>query len=93
MVIWGATSNPGKLREFQLAAGDFEVRSLSLPAPPETGATFEETARNKALYYGAHVSDYLFADDSGLEVDALGGGARRALGAIRWTRRDRCNQQ
>jgi len=71
--IYCATSNPGKLREFRLAAPDFEIVSLTLPAPEETGRTFEENALLKARYYGAYVDGYLFVDDSGIEVDALGG--------------------
>jgi XTP/dITP diphosphohydrolase len=39
----------------------------------EDGATFAENAIIKARHYGAHASGLLFADDSGLEVDALGG--------------------
>jgi XTP/dITP diphosphohydrolase len=75
LTVYCATSNPGKLREFQLAAGDFDVRPLaqSVPPPEETGATFEENAIEKARYYGQFADGYLFADDSGLEVDALGG--------------------
>jgi XTP/dITP diphosphohydrolase len=75
MIVHCATSNPGKLREFQLAAPDFDVRKLSqaVPAPEETADTFEENAMLKAVYYGQHVGGYLFADDSGLEVDALDG--------------------
>ena len=73
MKIHCATSNPGKLREFQLAAPDFEIVPVVLPAPEETGRTFEENALLKARYYGAHVDGYLFVDDSGIEVDALGG--------------------
>ena len=42
-------------------------------APEEDGATFEENARLKAAYYSRFASGLLFADDSGLEVDALGG--------------------
>jgi XTP/dITP diphosphohydrolase len=78
VTIYCATTNPGKLREFRLAAND-DVVIEPLPglrdlAPPEeTGHTFEENAVQKALYYGAHTADYLFAEDSGLEVDALGG--------------------
>jgi XTP/dITP diphosphohydrolase len=68
-----ATSNPGKLREFQSAAPDFEIVPVSVPAPEETGRTFEENALLKARYYGAHVEGYLFVDDSGIEVDALDG--------------------
>lgn len=75
MTVYCATSNPGKLREFKAAAPDFDVRPLpaSLPPPEEHGATFEENAVLKALYYGRLTEGYLFADDSGLEVDALGG--------------------
>ena len=71
MRIYCATSNPGKLREFR--RDDFEIVPVSLPPPEETGRTFEENALLKARYYGAHVYGYLFADDSGIEVDALGG--------------------
>ena len=73
MILYCATSNPGKAREFQSAAPQFEIRAISLPAPEEHGQTFEEAATEKALYYGAKIDGYLFADDSGLEVDALGG--------------------
>jgi XTP/dITP diphosphohydrolase len=75
MIVYCATSNPGKLREFQLAAPDFDIRPLQVRvAPPdEDGATFEENAALKALYYSQYTDGYLFADDSGLETDALGG--------------------
>jgi XTP/dITP diphosphohydrolase len=75
MIVYCATSNPGKLREFQLAAPDFDVRALpkSIPPPEEHGDTFETNAIDKAVAYGRHTEGYLFADDSGLEVDALGG--------------------
>ena len=73
-VIFCATTNPGKLREFRLVAPDYDIRPLAgVPAPEETGATFEENAILKARHYGAHTAGYLFADDSGLEVDALHG--------------------
>jgi XTP/dITP diphosphohydrolase len=77
--LYCATGNPGKLREFRMAAGHAPVEIELLPnfreLPPcvEDGATFEENAIIKARYYGAHVRGLLFADDSGLEVDALGG--------------------
>ncbi len=75
MTVYCATSNKGKLREFQLADPDFDLRQLPRPVPPpdEDGATFEENAIGKAEYYGGFIDGYLFADDSGLEVDALGG--------------------
>jgi XTP/dITP diphosphohydrolase len=74
-----ATGNPGKLREFRLAAECFGVEILELPdfkeiaACEETGRTFEENAVLKARYYGQHAPGRLFADDSGIEVDALDG--------------------
>jgi XTP/dITP diphosphohydrolase len=75
--LYCATTNAGKLREFRLALADsFPVESLpglnSIPPCEETGATFEENAIQKALYYSKHCDGYLFVDDSGLEVDALG---------------------
>ena len=77
MTLYCATGNPGKLREFQLAAGGVEIAILpglrDLPAFLETGDTFEENAVAKALYYAPHAPGRLFADDSGLEVEALGG--------------------
>jgi len=75
MIVYCATSNAGKLREFQLAAPDFDVRALakSVEPPDETGDTFEANAIEKAIAYGQRVTGYLFADDSGLEVDALNG--------------------
>lgn len=75
MKVYCATSNPGKLREFQLAAPEFEILRLESAgeAPEETGATFEANAILKARYYGSFTPEYLFADDSGLEVDALAG--------------------
>jgi XTP/dITP diphosphohydrolase len=78
-----ATGNPGKLREFRLAAGvDPGVAPVEIELLPgfgeiapcvEDGRTFEENAALKAVHYGRHASGLLFADDSGLEVDALGG--------------------
>ena len=79
MTVYCATGNPGKLREFRLAAevAGIEVETVpglaDLEACEETGETFEANAVLKARYYGAHAPGLLFADDSGLEVDALGG--------------------
>ena len=78
MRLYCATTNPGKLREFRLALEDsFEVEPLPelariLPCD-ETGATFEENAIQKALYYSNFCDGLLFVDDSGLDVDALKG--------------------
>jgi XTP/dITP diphosphohydrolase len=74
VTLYCATTNPGKLREFQMAAAVQVLPGLDLIVPPdETGVTFEENAILKARYYSKHADGYLFVDDSGLEVDALGG--------------------
>ncbi len=74
-----ATTNPGKVREIRelLAGLPFDVRALDafprIEEPEETGETFEANARLKAEYY-AHATGVLAAaDDSGLEIAALGG--------------------
>jgi len=76
--VYCATSNPGKLREFQAALdGHVDVEPVpglrDIEAPPETGATFEANAAEKTLYYSRFCDGIVFADDSGIEVDALGG--------------------
>jgi XTP/dITP diphosphohydrolase len=77
--LYCATGNAGKLKEFRMAAdyAPFKIDLLPnyklLPAAVEDGATFEENAVKKALHYSPHAEGLLFADDSGLEVDALGG--------------------
>ncbi|HXA49978.1 MAG TPA: RdgB/HAM1 family non-canonical purine NTP pyrophosphatase [Candidatus Acidoferrum sp.] len=77
--LYCATGNAGKLREFRMAADAAPVEIELLPAYKqlpecvEDGDTFEANAIKKALHYGPHASGLLFADDSGLEVDALGG--------------------
>lgn len=75
-----ATSNPGKLRDFAgaAAAHGVEIVSLpnfsSLPTVVEDGPTFEANARKKAEQYSPYApGEIVLADDSGLEVDALGG--------------------
>jgi XTP/dITP diphosphohydrolase len=77
--LYLASSNPGKLREFREAAA---ARGITVEAVPhfdelpgcvEDGATFEENARKKALHYSRHSPGLVFADDSGISVDALGG--------------------
>jgi XTP/dITP diphosphohydrolase len=79
VTIYCASGNPGKLREFRLAGSLLGIDIEPLPglksivAPEETGATFEENARLKAVYYSQFAPGPLFADDSGLTVDALNG--------------------
>ncbi len=75
-----ATHNPGKLREFQqiFAGAPLQVVSLDDVSigweVQETGSTFEDNARLKALAYREASGLPTLADDSGLEVEALGGG-------------------
>jgi XTP/dITP diphosphohydrolase len=74
-----ATTNRGKLREIaQLLAGvPVELLTLadfpSVTPPDETGRTFAENARLKALYYTRHTGELTVAEDSGLEIDVLDG--------------------
>ena len=78
-VVFLASANPGKVREFQAAAHPLgiEVRTLpgfsQLPPCVEDGATFEANARKKAIHYSSHTAELVFADDSGICLDALKG--------------------
>ncbi len=78
--LYVATSNPGKLRDFAAAGEVFRIQIAPLPSlqdippPIEDGLTFEDNARIKAAYYSAFAPGCIvIADDSGLEVDAIGG--------------------
>jgi XTP/dITP diphosphohydrolase len=74
-----ATNNPGKVREFHALLAGLAVE-ITFPAQEglvleveESGDTFEENARIKAVTYARASGLPTLADDSGLEVDALGG--------------------
>jgi XTP/dITP diphosphohydrolase len=77
--LWCATGNAGKLREFRRAAAEagIEVEGLPgfkrIPECVEDGATFAENAILKARHYALFAPGPVFADDSGLVVDALDG--------------------
>ncbi len=78
MKIVFATNNQHKLREIREILGDqFEILSLAdigcHEDIPETGNTLEANAHQKAEYVFDHYHIDCFADDTGLEVDALGG--------------------
>ena len=78
MKIVFATNNQHKLQEIREILGDqFEILSLAdigcHEAIPETGNTLEANAHQKAEYVFDHYHIDCFADDTGLEVDALGG--------------------
>lgn len=74
-----ATTNRGKLVEIEavLEGVPFEIVTLAdfpgVAAPEETGRTFAENARAKALYYARATNELTVAEDSGLEIDALDG--------------------
>lgn len=73
-----ATHNQHKTEEFRQILGEFlDVMSLSeVPhsePPEETGVTFEQNASLKAVAASTQFKGWVIADDSGLEVDALGG--------------------
>jgi XTP/dITP diphosphohydrolase len=73
-----ASSNPGKLREFAALLAPLRLEllaqgTLGIPAPAETGSSFLANAVLKARHAAARSGLIALADDSGLEVDALGG--------------------
>jgi XTP/dITP diphosphohydrolase len=74
-----ATTNPGKIREIVSLLGglSIELKTLAdfpgVPIADETGSTFAENARLKAVHYSRACGLPVIAEDSGFEVDALGG--------------------
>jgi XTP/dITP diphosphohydrolase len=85
-----ATTNPGKVREINGILAGVEPRITlvaldqfpGLVEPEETGETFADNARLKALYYAAATGLPAVADDSGLEIDALNNAP--GLHSARW---------
>jgi XTP/dITP diphosphohydrolase len=78
--LYVASTNPGKLQDFAVAAASHDIQILPLPGlaaiepPAEDAPTFADNARDKAIYYSRFLSgETILADDSGLEVDALNG--------------------
>jgi XTP/dITP diphosphohydrolase len=74
-----ATTNRGKVREIRRLLDGIPLELVTLDAwpnvaaPQETGGTFEENARAKALFYAAATGELTVSEDSGLEIAALGG--------------------
>ncbi len=78
--LYAATTSAGKLRDFRTAAQALSIAIdplpgiAEVPAPEEDGDTFLANAATKAVYYSRFaLGELVIADDSGLEVDALGG--------------------
>ena len=78
MLLYVATTNPGKLRDFRTIAQQQSItidplpNLATIPTPPEDEPTFEANAAAKAIYYSHHAPNQIvIADDSGLEVPAL----------------------
>ena len=79
MKLLVATTNLSKLREIEAMLAGLSVQLVTLadfpgiPTAEETGRTFAENARQKATFYARAAPLTTVAEDSGLEVDALGG--------------------
>ena len=88
MKLLVATTNAGKMREIAGILAELPVELVSLDdlppiaEPEETGTTFAENARLKALYYHRAAKLPSVADDSGIEIDALGGAP--GIHSARW---------
>jgi len=87
-----ATHNPGKLTEMRDLLAPFGITAqsageLDLAEPDETGTTFAENARIKAVAAAKTTGRPAFADDSGLVVDALGG--EPGIHSARWAGPDK----
>jgi XTP/dITP diphosphohydrolase len=87
-----ATHNPGKLAEMRDLLAPFGVDAVSagelgLAEPAETGATFADNARIKAMAAARASGHPAFADDSGLAVDALDG--EPGIYSARWAGPDK----
>jgi XTP/dITP diphosphohydrolase len=80
-----ASTNPHKLEELQRALQDWEIAPLALELPPETGTTYEENALLKARVARGRAGgdEWVMADDSGVEAEALGG--RPGVHSARWS--------
>ncbi len=81
-----ASKNKGKIREIREIYSDLPVDILEIPELPEVvedGASFSENARKKAVEIARFTGRWALADDSGLEVDALGGAP--GIRSARWS--------
>jgi XTP/dITP diphosphohydrolase len=78
-----ASRNEHKLREWRVALPEWQLELLDVDGyPPETGASYYENAREKALHGFANGGGWVVGEDSGIEVVALGG--RPGIASARW---------
>ena len=83
-----ATTNPGKIREIRGILDGLPIQLETLERfpgvaePEETGTTFADNARLKALYYADETGLPSVADDSGIEIEALG--SAPGIHSARW---------
>jgi XTP/dITP diphosphohydrolase len=87
LTLVSASHNEGKVRELQELFAPYGIKlvsagSLGLPEPKETGGTFEDNAKIKAIAAAKGSGFFAVADDSGLEVKALGG--QPGIHSARW---------
>jgi XTP/dITP diphosphohydrolase len=83
VIVTLASANPNKARELERSLRGWEVRLLEgEELPPETGATYYDNALTKARFGGTTVGGWVLGEDSGIEVDALGG--RPGIHSARW---------
>jgi len=81
-----ASKNKGKIREIRQIYADLPVsivEQADLPDVVEDGGSFSANARKKAVEIARHTGKWALADDSGLEVDALGGAP--GIHSARWS--------
>ena len=80
-----ASANAHKLAELGRLLPGWELEALPLDYPPEDGDTYEANARIKARFAREHAppDDWVLADDSGVEAEALGG--RPGIHSARWS--------
>lgn len=87
-----ATTNPGKLREIKDILNWIPIDLVTLelfpevPEPEETGETFAENARLKAIYYSEATGLPAVADDSGIEIQAMNNAP--GIHSARWQGKD-----
>lgn len=95
--LFVGTQNPGKILEYKALLGSLGVKMMTprdygiTESPPEDADTFEENARAKAEFYTKRVAPPLISEDSGLEVEALGGAS--GVHSRRWLGRESTDEE